>query len=207
MDQSSLPKSRKGRARREQILDAAMEAFAVQGFRSVSLASLAPAIGITEQGVMHYFPTKVHLLLGVLERREARDTERFTALAQQGLPQLSLMIEVMRSNASEPHLSTLYSVLMAESVDPDHPAHHWFVERNARVRRQLGEAMAMAMRNGELRQDLDPEAVGAHMVAVFDGLATQRALAEDFDMVAVFTDYIRSLSPEAQDGRADVGQS
>ena len=57
----------------------------MHGFRSVSLASLAPVVGITEQGVMHYFPTKVHLLLGVLERRDERDTQRFTAIAQQGL--------------------------------------------------------------------------------------------------------------------------
>src|SRR3954464_3557520 len=103
-----LPKTQKGRERREQILDAAMVAFAVQGSRSVSLASLAPAVGISEQGLMHYFPTKVHLLLGVLQRRDERDTQRFTALGEAGLPLLSTMLEVMRANTAEPQLATLY---------------------------------------------------------------------------------------------------
>ena len=69
----AAPTTQKGRERREQILDAAAEAFAVQGYRNVSLASIAPVVGITAQGVMHYFPTKTDLLLGVLERRKERE--------------------------------------------------------------------------------------------------------------------------------------
>ena len=194
----SLPKTRKGRERYEQILDAAMQAFAVQGSRSVSLASLAPGIGISEQGLMHYFPTKVHLVIGVLERREEQDRERFTALAEQGMPLLDLLVEVIRVRAAEPQLATLYSVLMAESVDPDHPAHEWFAARNERDRLEMGAAFAMAQRNGEMRQDLDPEAVAAHLIAIVGGLMTQRALAsEALDVVSIFEQYIRSLSPVA----------
>jgi hypothetical protein len=103
----------------------------------------------------------------------------------------------MRFNADDRHLATLYSILMAESVDPDHSAHEWFAARNARVRQQLGQAFAMAQENGDVRQDLDPEAVAANTIAIFDGLATQRALAPDqFDIVSIFEQYIRSLSRE-----------
>jgi AcrR family transcriptional regulator len=194
MDQS-LPASRKGRMRREQILIAAMEAFAVHGSRSVSLASIAQRVGITEQGVMHYFPTKVHLVLGVLERRDEVDAQRFGALARQGTPLLELLIEVMRYNAEDSELATLYSVLMAESVDPEHPAHDWFAARNARVREQLAAGVGEAQRTGAVRADVDPHRVAAQIIALFDGLALQRALAHgQLDVVAVLEDYIRSLS-------------
>jgi AcrR family transcriptional regulator len=196
MDQS-LPVSNKGRRRREQILTAAMEAFAVHGSRSVSLASIAQTVGITEQGVMHYFPTKVHLLLGVLERRDERDTHHFLRLAQEdGLSLLEVLVEVMRFNATEPELATLYGVLMAESVDPDHPAHAWFAARSERVRQQIADGLAQAQRTGEVRADLDPQAVASQIIALFDGLAMQRALAAgELDVVSVFEAYIRSLSP------------
>jgi AcrR family transcriptional regulator len=194
MDQS-LPVSRKGRMRREQILSAAMEAFAVHGSRSVSLASIAQRVGITEQGVMHYFPTKVHLVLGVLKRRDEVDEQRFSALAEQGMPLFEILIEVMRYTAEESELATLYSVLMAESVDPEHPAHDWFAARNARVREQLAAALGEAQRTGAVRADVDPHRVAPQIIALFDGLALQRALAQGrLDVVAVLEDYIRSLA-------------
>jgi AcrR family transcriptional regulator len=182
--------------RREQILSAAMEAFAVHGSRSVSLASIAQRVGITEQGVMHYFPTKVHLVLGVLERRDEVDAQRFGALVEQGAPLLEVLIEVMRYNAEDSELAALYSVLMAESVDPEHPAHEWFAARNARVREQLAAGLGEAQRTGAVRADVDPHRVAAQIIALFDGLALQRALAQGrLDVVAVLEDYIRSLSP------------
>jgi AcrR family transcriptional regulator len=192
----SLPASRKGRERREQILAAAMEAFAVHGSRSVSLASIAQTVGITEQGVMHYFPTKVHLILGVLERRDERDRDHYGGLVEAGLSLPEVLVEVMRSNsADEPELATLYGVLMAESVDPDHPAHAWFAARNDRVRQQLAEGLALSQGAGELRADLDPEVVASQVIALFDGLAMQRVLAAgELDVVAVFEAYIRSVS-------------
>jgi AcrR family transcriptional regulator len=201
VDRSSLPlpKTKKGRERREHILDAAMEAFAVQGSRSVSLASIAPAVGISEQGVMHYFPTKVHLLLGVLERRDERDTRRFGALAEQGVPFLELLVEIARANAAEPGLESLYGVLMAEGVSPDHPAHEWFASRNERVRRQLSAGLAAAQRSGAMRAGLDPDAVAAQLLALYVDLPLQRALGPGaIDVVSVFEGFVRSLSPTGE---------
>lgn len=191
------PASRKGRLRREQIVAAAMEAFAAHGSRSVSLASIARQVGLTEQGVMHYFPTKVHLVLGVLERRDELDAEHLGGLVREGMSLLEILVEIARHNAEEaPELSTLYSVLMAESVDPQHAAHDWFAERNARVREQLASGIAEAQRTGQVRAELDPHAVACQIVALYDGLAVQRALADgELDVVAAFEAYVRSLRP------------
>ncbi|MET0769324.1 MAG: TetR/AcrR family transcriptional regulator [Solirubrobacteraceae bacterium] len=196
MERRPPPKTRKGLERREQILDAATRVFATQGTKSVSLASIASLVGITEQGVMHYFPTKVDVLVGVLERRDERDTERFTALFREGLPMLEVLVAVMRGLAEDDHLATLHTVLMAESIDPDHPAHDWFVQRNKRVRQQLEIGLIAAQRSGELRAGLDAHAVASQLMSLMDGLPAQRALAGgELDTVAIFEAYVRQLTP------------
>ena len=193
------PKTQKGRERRELILDAAAEAFAIHGYRNVSLATIAPAVGVTAQGAMHYFPTKTHLLLGVLERRKERDTVHFRALREElGLTLPDLLVEVMRHNVEdEPGLATLDAVIAAESVDPEHPTHGWYAARNGRLREQLAAAVEMSQAaGGEMRADLDATAVSAHIIAMLDGLILQWALAPGtLDVVAAMREYVRTLRP------------
>ena len=57
-------------AARERILDAATTAFGEHGYRGASLASIGRSIQMTQQGVLYHFPTKVALLLAVLEERD-----------------------------------------------------------------------------------------------------------------------------------------
>ena len=59
-----------GQAARERILDAATTAFGEHGYRGASLASIGRSIQMTQQGVLYHFPTKVALLLAVLEERD-----------------------------------------------------------------------------------------------------------------------------------------
>jgi len=191
-----LPKTEKGKARRERILDAAQAAFAVHGYRNVSLASIAPTVGITEQGVMHYFPTKTHLLLGVLERRRERDTQRFVPMLERvSFP--ALMIEVMRHNVErDSELAALDAVMRAEAVDPDHPAHRWFAERTADLRKQMALGVARSQQAGDVRADLDPDDVAMHLLALLDGFILQWAMdPRHFDPVGAMRSYIATLEP------------
>ena len=59
--------------RREQILAAALSLIAVSGYDGVSLEDFANAAGITKAGLLHYFSSKEHLLVAVLERRDQLD--------------------------------------------------------------------------------------------------------------------------------------
>ncbi|WP_022918511.1 helix-turn-helix domain-containing protein [Ruania albidiflava] len=51
---------------------AATEAFSDHGYRGASLAAIGRSIDMTQQGVLYHFPTKVSLLLAVLEERDRR---------------------------------------------------------------------------------------------------------------------------------------
>src|SRR5690606_41597781 len=57
--------------RRDAILDAAMDEFADGGYNGTSLAKVAERAGITQQGLLHYFPSKQALLVAMLEPRDA----------------------------------------------------------------------------------------------------------------------------------------
>ena len=57
----------RGQARREELIDVALRAFAAHGFRGASIGAIAREAGISEAGLLHHFPSKRELLFGVLE--------------------------------------------------------------------------------------------------------------------------------------------
>ena len=59
----------RGERSKETILEAALPLFARQGYRGASLASIASAAGLTQPGLLHHFPSKEELLLGLLDPR------------------------------------------------------------------------------------------------------------------------------------------
>ena len=185
----------KGRERREAILAAADDLFAVQGFRGASLAAIAARVGLSEAGVLHHFPSKEHLLLELLELRHERDGERIERMLAEHPGLLATLLALCRDNQRSPGLVRLFTILAAESVDDDHPAHDWTVERYARLRARLTERLRDEQRAGRVRANVDPAIVAPQVLAMFDGLQLQWLLAPDeVDMSAVFADFLARLA-------------
>jgi AcrR family transcriptional regulator len=175
-----------GREQRERILRAALRLFTAQGFRGASLDAVAAEVGISRQGVLHYFPSKTHLLLGVLDLRDettiARAEERRESDFADGL------IGVVADNQREPDLVRLYTVLAAESVAAEHPGHDRFQERYRSVRAALAAAIDEAQEAGQLDTAIDPVHLATLLTAVMDGLQLQFLLdPESVDMVEPLT--------------------
>ena len=59
----------KSAERRRQIVDAAFELFAAHGYRGASLQDVADRVGLSQTGLLHYFPSKRELLIAVLAKR------------------------------------------------------------------------------------------------------------------------------------------
>ena len=84
------------------------------------------------------------------------------------------MIASARTNREVPGLVQLYSTLVATAVDDGHPvAREFATARFADVRARLAETVREQQERGRLRQDADPDAVAALVVAASDGLQTQ----------------------------------
>lgn len=162
----------KGIARRQEILDRAIEVFARRGSDGTSLRAVAREIGVSHAALTHYFSSREALLVEVY-----REAERQTRLRDpHGID--DSVVEVMASSASRNHavpgLVQLYSTLVAMALESGHPEATRFVsERFATARAALGERVRRNQSAGLLRDDLDPQTVAALVIAASDGLQSQ----------------------------------
>jgi AcrR family transcriptional regulator len=188
----------KGRERRDAILAAANEVFATRGFRGASLATIAKLVGVSEPGLLHHFSSKEELLLELLALRDQHDDERVVQAFEAHAHVLDVLLELCRQNAERPGIVRLFTILAAESVDSDHPAHAWFVDRYALRREQLARRLAEEQRDGHVAAGIDPDKAAGHILAMFDGLQIQWLLdPEGTDMVGLFEDFLSRLAPPA----------
>lgn len=173
--------------RRAEIVRAALEVIAERGYRGASLAAVAERVGLTQQGLLHHFPTKEALLVAVLEERDQWDAVPATRW------RVDLLASLVEYNAMRPAIIQTFSALLGESVTEGHPAREYFTDRYRRVR----ESMAGVLRAeyGErLPNGLTPERTAPLLVAVMDGLQYQWLLdPESVDMPGAFRDFLALL--------------
>jgi TetR/AcrR family transcriptional regulator, transcriptional repressor of aconitase len=162
----------KGVARRQEILDRAIEVFAERGGYGTSLRSIAQAIGVSHAALLHYFDSREQLLLAVYEHAEVkRNTDPDAPKASSAV---EVMVHAATANVEVPGLVELYSTLLAASLEAGNAtgkAH--FTERFARVRRDLADRLRAEQASGEIRADVDADEIAALLVAASDGLQIQ----------------------------------
>ncbi|MER5882398.1 TetR/AcrR family transcriptional regulator [Streptomyces sp. NPDC001941] len=176
--------------RRAEILRATLEVIAERGYRGASLGAVAERVGLTQQGLLHYFPTKEALLVAVLEERDQWDTGG-------GIPverwRLDLLESLVEYNAMRPGIVQTFSALLGESVTDEHPAREFFTRRYAQVRQEMARLLRAEF--GErLPGGLTPERAAPVLTAVLDGLQYQWLLdPESVDMPGAFRDFLALL--------------
>src|SRR5690242_9059998 len=125
--------------RRAEIIQAATEVIAERGYRGATLAAVAERVGLTQQGLMHYFATKEALLVAVLEARDQWDMAS-AALHGRAWP-LEVVANLVEYNATRPGIVQAFTVLAGDSVTEGHPAQEYFRARYAGVRDGGAEAL------------------------------------------------------------------
>ncbi|MGV9231035.1 TetR/AcrR family transcriptional regulator [Streptomyces nigra] len=173
--------------RRAEIVRAALEVIAERGYRGASLAAVAERVGLTQQGLMHHFPTKDTLLVAVLQERDQWDAVPGSRW------RTDLLAALVEYNAMRPGIVQTFSALLGESVTEGHPARTFFSERYTRVRASMAE-MLRAEYGDRLPNGLTPERTAPLLVAVMDGLQYQWLLdPSSVDMPGAFRDFLLLL--------------
>ena len=178
------------RDRTEEILEAATKLLSEYGFQGTTLALVADAVGLTEPGVLHYFPSKVYLLQGVLEYHEQKDMETYLETIKtekKSAAELFKLLEnLVAENEKIPGLIQLFTVLVSESIRSDHPSHDYFVKRY-RSGREMYVTQFFKLLRTEIRPDVDLNELTVLIMAVMDGLQIQWLLdPKKVDMVKTF---------------------
>ncbi len=184
----------KGIARRQEILDKAIEVFAERGSKKTSLRAIAQEVGVTHAALTHYFGSLEELLVAVYRESERRsDTEKPDPPA--GISPAMMMRVSAEENRSIPGLVQLYSILVATALEEDHPAAHEFAtQRFERLRQDMADRVRDLQRTGDLRPDLDAALVSALVIAASDGLQTQWLLDPSVDHEAALEMLDRLLA-------------
>ncbi|MGC7097175.1 TetR/AcrR family transcriptional regulator [Amycolatopsis lurida] len=178
--------------RRDEIVRAAFDVIAERGYQRASLAAVAERVGLSQQGLMHYFPSKEHLLAAVLAARDEWDLLRMESRGDVSRLRLSHVAELVEYNQGRRAIAQAYTVLSADSVTEAHPAHDYFVRRYHVLRQQM--ALLLAHQGIELPAELPADRLAPLLVAVLDGLQLQWLLAPDeVDMSESFRDFLALL--------------
>ena len=169
------PRGGGGDSTRESLLDAAVAQFATSGFRGTSLGKIAEQAGLSQAGLLHHFPSKLHLLAEVLRRRDAMDGKDLALRepAHTGWDRFEQLVELVRVNVERPALVQLYTTMAGEATERDHPARGWLQDHLTTTTATLTGALHDGQAAGTVRADAPVDRIVQMTIAVLDGLQIQ----------------------------------
>jgi len=162
------------RKRRKQILAAAMECFARNGYRSTSVEDIVHESGLSVGAIYTYYPSKQDLFLALAEERTAETLEQFRtiyerpgSMADKNRDAVELFFQQMSAELA-PYCRVSFE-FWSEA-----PKSEALQAERARmcdsIRQFLGWALTEARDAGELRSDVDIASAAELILALDDGL-------------------------------------
>ena len=189
---SDRPRSyAKGVARRQEILDRAIEVFADKGAEGTSLRAIAEKIGVSHAALLHYFGSREELLVEVLREGEVRHGD-----PRDDVEIVETMVRAAVRNVTIPGFVALYTSMLAGSLEPDKElSRDYFATRFASIRARLATLIRDGQAAGTIRRGIEPAAMAALVIAASDGLQAQWLLEPDVDIARSLQLLERILQP------------
>lgn len=163
-------------SRKTAILDAAAQLIAERGYYAVRIADIAAAVGSSSGAVHYYFPGKDDVLTLALQhgvnRAFNRQSEELRKIDSARLRLLRLIDMQLPRLGQVRDEWTIWMQYWAEAtIRPElRPAHNDFY---ARWRETVVRIVERGQRQGEFREDADPQLTALQLTALTDGVAIQ----------------------------------
>ena len=184
------------RARRLQIIDAALTCFAAHGYSGTSTAALCREAGIGSGTFFHYFPTKQSLLIAILDLGTNETRAWFAARAGDRDPRavIDAYIAHVAQEYADPRVGGFVRAVGAVMGEPEVEA---ALAEDARVQRGgLLLHVAAAQAQGQVRTDVSSDDLTDWILLVMDGFLGRLATGDAFTAQAqwpMLEDTIRRL--------------
>lgn len=162
--------------RQLEILGAATQVFSEHGYRAGTIAQIASVAGLSQAGLLHHFPNKDAILMAVIELRRQENLDLFRSEVGSGQMVVDAVLSVLRTNARQPELVRLFAVLSTEALNPDHPAHRFFIGFYALQLAEIADSTVINQAAGLVRDDIDADEIARLITAVADGARYQSLL-------------------------------
>jgi AcrR family transcriptional regulator len=177
-------------ARRDQIIDAALGRFAVNGFQATGMADVIAASGLSAGAVYRYFRSKDDLIAAIVDRVLGQAAARFEVLLQgDTVPSpaeaVSTAVRMVAEVAASGPVDPTRVAVQAWGEALRNPEVHAVVDHAYRtIRGFFVEIVRRGQAAGRLPADADPLHLGATMLSAVLGFLLQRLLLRDLDPAA-----------------------
>jgi AcrR family transcriptional regulator len=188
--------------RRAQIVDEAICLVGQRGYNGFTIQQLARRCGLTNGGVLYHFPSKKHLLIGVVDEYTRRDGEAISSLITKDVrrilkrrPTREHVLHILRIivsySSTHPDLARLLAMLRVEAIEPEHPVHtHLKAASKSALARYTQLLIPIAA---------DPLSTARRVDALMNGLTLQWLCeGQSFDLMAEWDRAIDDVLPPAK---------
>lgn len=178
------PPTSKGEQTRTAILDEALKVASRLGLEGLTIGSLADATGMSKSGLFAHFGSREGLQLAVLEHAAQRYGEQVlmpVLRIERGLPRLRAMFERWLDWAIASGLpgGCIMIAAAAEYDDRPGPIRDAVIANQHRGDAVIQKAVRLAVEEGHLRADTDPEQIAFELLGIVLATHNHRRLLGD----------------------------
>jgi AcrR family transcriptional regulator len=204
LEQTTIPKVSQNHldARRQQILDAAVECFSRDGLHPTSMQDIVRQSGLSAGALYTYFKSKDEMITAIAAGRHMREREMIGAAIQDSDTAATLHILVRNFARSlldptEQKARRLSIQLWAEALR--NPGILKIVREGTDMPRMMLSAMILEARErGDISKQIVPDALARVLIALFQGFALQLALDASTELepsLQIVEQMLAALSP------------
>lgn len=203
-------KRKPAEARRQDIIEAAMEIIRHEGVAKLTTRTLSQAVGIAQPTLFLHFGDKSRVLVTLVDAIQDRLQQGIASLALEKMTPVERLRAVIRFHLgfiqNQPGIPRL---LFSEELQSGNPA---FRERmNLLVMsflKFLSSLIVAGQQSGELRPDIDPEQSACILISAVQGLAFRWILSNERFVLAEQADaVIAALLEGWETGRGQPGKA
>ncbi|PCE30791.1 TetR/AcrR family transcriptional regulator [Burkholderia ubonensis] len=180
-------------AKRRQILDAAIECFARNGFHGTSTASICAAAGMSPGNLFHYFPTKASIIEAIALEDQRITADIFakwfdTEDAVTAIEEIAL--EFMQLASDPVYVRITIEIGVEATRNADIAA--LFAENESLVKGRLAALVKRGIAQGRIDRTLKPDLIATWLLALTEG-AFMRVVSEPGFKMKANTQMLRLI--------------
>lgn len=161
-------------AKREEIIDAAVEVFGAHGYTDATLEEIGERVGLTHAGVLHHFGSKKNLLLDAVRRRDVTDSVPFdNDNLPLGMDMFTHLLHSTARNSKRPGIVQAFVTLSAEALTEQNPTREHFKGRYQGLRERLGDALELLCSTYGVDDPEGVKSAASGILAIMDGVQYQ----------------------------------
>lgn len=171
-------RERQKAGRRRDILAAASQLFAKQGFADTSVEAIAARAEVGTGTVYNYFSSKGDLLMALValdgEQVRAKGKRYIASVTSEAAEALYGLLAIYVDHSLVHLTKELWRNAMATALtQADSPFGLGYFENDRRLSEQMGELVAALQEAGKLRPEIDPATAGSALFIIVNGLFMQ----------------------------------